>query len=180
MPHPWIRIHTSWMQCWTGKPTLSKVATRYTYSVSLSLNCTEHSAVKRKTSYHSKVTRVSQMQLIIYNIHYWISMLIHSVQICTRGTALRMARFCQLWYQCATNTTTPMVLGNQLSEFLSGSPSPPGGTSADYLSSTCTSMAAFVIQNKPHNRGQLAPTSGEQFIEDSDLMNPDTSISNEQ
>ena len=73
--------------------TLSKVATRYIYAFSLSLNCTQHGAIKRKTSYHSKVIRVSQMQSVIYNIHSWISMLIISVQICTRGTALRMAEF---------------------------------------------------------------------------------------
>ena len=41
-------------------------------------------------------------------------------------------------------------------------------------------MAALMIQDKPYNRGQLAPTVEEQLIEDSDLMNPDTSISNEQ
>ena len=69
-----------------------------------------------------------------------------------------------------------MVQGNQLSEFLSGRPSPPGGTSADYLSSICSSMAAFITLNKPQNRGQVAPTSGEQTKEDSDLMIPGTQL----
>ena len=72
MPHPWMQLHisTDAVLKQANQHTF-EVATRYTFSVSLSLNCTQHSAVKWKISYHYKVTRVSQCHLIIYNIQPW-------------------------------------------------------------------------------------------------------------
>ena len=73
MPHPWMHLHTSHgCRVGTGKPTNLEVATRYIFLVKPLLNCTQHSAVKWRISYHSKETRVSQSHRVIYNIQPWI------------------------------------------------------------------------------------------------------------
>ena len=113
------------------------------------------------------------MQSVIYNIHSWISMLIISVQICTRGTALRMADFPPMMisvYNTYHNTNgqwrptfwVPLWQNEPPQE------ESPLTTSPAF----CSSMAAFIILMKPHNRGQVAPTSGEQSNDVSDWMTP--------
>ena len=96
-------------------------------------------------------------------------MLILSVQIFTRGTALRMAdgnddisvqpTLQHQWFK-ATNFLRSYLADRAPQE------EPPVTTCPAF----CSSMAAFITLNKPHNRGQVAPTSGEQSNEDSDWM----------
>ena len=82
-----------------------------------------------------------------------ISMLICPIQTCTSSTALRMATSPMMIPVCQQHYNTkglrlPTFLRSCLADW-----APPGGTSADYLSSNCSRMAAFMIRDKPHNRG---------------------------
>ena len=82
-----------------------------------------------------------------------LSMLICAIQICTSSTALRMATSPMMIPVCQQHYNT---LGARLPTFLCSwlaDWAPPGGTSADYLSSNCSRMAAFMIRDKPYNRG---------------------------
>ena len=108
MPHPWMQLYTSHgCRVGTGKPTNLEVATRYIFLVKPLLNCTQHSAVKWRISYHSKETRVSQSHRVIYNIQPWIYQCWYVLFRFVPAVQPWGWQPRQWWSQCTNNTTTP-------------------------------------------------------------------------